>query len=179
MNGRIRGLGLTATVISLLLGTAPAATAVTDTVPSPAIPQAAMRGRWLPPTDDWYRVSYPYGARGSWLAGHHTGVDLAVPYGTSVFSVGTGTVVFAGRSGDYGKAVTIHMVDGYYTLYAHLSRIFVRRGQRVTAETCLGYSGATGRATGPHLHFEVRARRGYGSDVNPVRYLARRGVSID
>ncbi|MFR9755638.1 M23 family metallopeptidase [Streptomyces sp. TR06-5] len=121
-------------------------------------------------------ISARYGIRGDWAAGHHTGIDLAVPVGTPVRSVGTGTVVRAGRSGDYGKAVTVRMDDGNYTLFAHLSRIRVHRGERVRAGTVLGASGNTGRSTGPHLHFEVRAERGYGSDINPVAYLAQRGV---
>ncbi|MCQ4082811.1 M23 family metallopeptidase [Streptomyces sp. RB6PN25] len=178
MNGRIRILGVAATAITLLLGAAPASTAATGDQLTAVPQQAAGSGLWLAPTEDAYRVSLPYGVSGGWMSGHHTGIDLAVPSGTPVYSVGSGTVVFAGYSGDYGNAVTIHMRDGYYTLYAHLSRIRVRRGQRVTADTRIGYSGATGRASGPHLHFEVRARRGYGSDVNPVSYLARHGVDL-
>lgn len=178
MNRRIRRLGLAATTITLLLSTAPGATAVTATGLSPATHHVATSRRWLPPTTHWYRVSLRYGVRGSWIAGHHTGVDLAVPSGTPVYSVGPGTVVSAGRAGDYGKAVKIRMRDGYYALFAHLSHISVHRGERVTAYTRLGYSGATGRATGPHLHFEVRDGRGYGTDVSPVRYLDRHGVRL-
>ncbi|MDJ1133319.1 M23 family metallopeptidase [Streptomyces iconiensis] len=124
------------------------------------------------------RVSQRYGIKGNWAAGHHTGIDLAVPTGTPVRSVGPGTVVFAGWSGDYGKAVTIRMADGKYTLFAHMSTIAVKRGQRVNAGTWLGRSGNTGRSTGPHLHFEVRAKRGYGTDIDPVRYLSRHGVRL-
>lgn len=138
---------------------------------------AGPPGSWSRPVGH-VKVSAPYGIRGSWSAGHHTGIDLAVPTGTPVRSVGAGKVVFAGRSGAYGKAVTIRMKDGNYTLFAHLSKIYVDRGDRVKAGTLLGKSGNTGRTTGPHLHFEVRSQRGYGSDVNPVAYLAQRGVRI-
>ncbi|MGW7516024.1 murein hydrolase activator EnvC family protein [Streptomyces sp. NPDC054796] len=134
-------------------------------------------GGWASPVAGG-RVSQKYGIKGKWAAGHHTGIDLAVPRGTPVRSVGSGTVVFAGRSGAYGKAVTIRMHDGHYTLFAHLSRITVQRGQHVRAGTLIGRSGNSGRTTGPHLHFEVRAQRGYGSDVDPVAYLARKGVRL-
>lgn len=146
--------------------------------------QRILGGRYTGPPGSWTRpvaparVSASYGVRGDWTAGHHTGVDLAVPVGTDVRSVGSGKVVFAGRSGDYGKAVTIRMNDGHYTLFAHLSRIHVDEGDRVEAGTLIGESGQTGRTTGPHLHFEVRAERGYGSDVNPVAYLRNHGVHI-
>lgn len=92
--------------------------------------------------------------------------------------MGAGTVVLARRSGAYGKAVTIRMKDGRYTLFGHLSRITVRPGQKVRARTRLGYSGSTGRSTGPHLHFEVRKSRRYGTDINPLIYLAKHGVRL-
>ncbi|MET8687263.1 M23 family metallopeptidase [Streptomyces sp. NPDC004732] len=125
-----------------------------------------------------FRVTAPYGIRGDWLAGHHTGIDLAVPQGTPVYAVGSGVVLVARWSGAYGNAVTVRMPDGHYALVAHLSTIAVREGARIGAGTFLGRSGATGRATGPHLHLEVRVRRDYGSDINPVSYLAGRGVRL-
>ncbi|NLU66476.1 M23 family metallopeptidase [Streptomyces sp. HNM0574] len=139
---------------------------------------AAPSGGWARPVTGRYPVSQKYGIRGKWAAGHHTGVDLAVPSGTPVRSVGKGRVVFAGTSGDYGKAVTIRMADGKYTLFAHLSKIYVRAGAPVGAGTLIAKSGNTGRSSGPHLHFEVRAKRGYGSDIDPVAYLARKGVRL-
>jgi murein DD-endopeptidase MepM/ murein hydrolase activator NlpD len=164
----------------LLLAIAPTATscvlALAASQVALAAPAGASGGH---PTKARHRlISSPYGVRGSWQAGHHTGIDLAVRTGTRVRSVGSGTVVLAKRSGAYGKAVTIRMNDGHYTLFGHLSRITVRLGQRVRARTHLGYSGATGRATGPHLHFEVRTSRRYGSDINPLTYLARHGVRL-
>ncbi|MEV8015779.1 M23 family metallopeptidase [Streptomyces sp. NPDC086554] len=135
-------------------------------------------GRFALPLRRRFRVSARYGIRGNWIAGHHTGIDLAVPRGTPVHAVGAGTVVLARWSGAYGKAVTVRLRDGHYALYAHLSRIAVRQGARIGTGDRLGSSGATGRATGPHLHLEIRARRGYGSDINPVKYLARRGARL-
>ncbi len=69
------------------------------------------------------------------------------------------------------------MTDGYYTLYAHLSEIHVKDGQVVNGGERAGLSGNTGRSTGPHLHFEVRTSRAYGSDVDPLAYLASHGVA--
>ncbi|MGP3968998.1 M23 family metallopeptidase [Streptomyces sp. 6N223] len=125
-----------------------------------------------------YPVSAAYGIPGSWAAGHHTGVDFATPTGTAVHSVGPGTVVQAEYSGDYGNVVMVEMTDGYYALYAHLSEISVEAGERVGTGTEIGASGSTGRSTGPHLHFEIRTGLGYGSDVDPLAYLAGHGVSV-
>lgn len=141
-------------------------------------PARAATGLWARPMAGDYRVTAPYGIPGNWQAGHHTGIDFAMPVGTPVYSVGPGSVVFAGDAGSYGRAVTIGMDDGHYTLFAHLSAISVREGQRVSGGSRVGSSGATGRVTGPHLHFEVRNGRSYGSDVDPVAYLARRGVRL-
>ncbi|WP_330325399.1 M23 family metallopeptidase [Streptomyces pseudovenezuelae] len=140
--------------------------------------RALAPAKWSRPVRKRARVTMRYGVRGNWLAGYHTGVDLAVAKGTPVYAVGTGVVVLASWSGSYGKAVTIKLSDSRYVLYAHLSRISVARGAKVKAGTRLGSSGATGRATGPHLHFEVRARRPYGSDIDPVKYLARHGLIL-
>ncbi|KOU07674.1 peptidase M23 [Streptomyces sp. NRRL F-5755] len=159
--------GVVPTAIGTVLGLA-----ATEAVP------AVAAGPWTRPIAAHARISSPYGVKGDWAAGHHTGVDFAVRTGTPVSSVGSGTVILAKRSGDYGLAVTIHMTDGYYTLFGHLSRITARVGQRVRAGTRIGYSGATGRTTGPHLHFEVRRTRHYGSDINPLSYLSHRGIRI-
>ncbi|MET7358891.1 M23 family metallopeptidase [Streptomyces sp. NPDC005562] len=142
------------------------------------LPPEGPRPRFRLPLRRHFRVTTRYGTRGSWSAGHHTGVDLAVPRGTPVYAVGAGVVVLARWSGAYGKAVTVRMSDGHYAVYGHLSRIQVRQGSHVRAGTRLGSSGSTGRATGPHLHLEIRARRQYGSDINPYRYLARRGTRL-
>ena len=140
--------------------------------------RALAPAKWTRPIKKRARVTMRYRVRGNWLVGYHTGVDLAVPKGTPVYAVGTGTVVLASWSGSYGKAVTLKMSDGRYVVYGHLNRISVARGAKVKAGTRIGSSGATGRATGPHLHFEVRARRPYGSDIDPVKYLARHGLSL-
>ncbi|MER5936694.1 transglycosylase family protein [Streptomyces sp. NPDC001928] len=121
----------------------------------------------------------PYRKAGSsWSKGYHTGVDFAVPTGTSVKSVGAGQIVSAGWEGSFGYQVVIRHADGRYTQYAHLSAISVKDGQSVGPGQRIGRSGSTGNSTGPHLHFEVRTGPGFGSDVDPVAYLRSGGVRI-
>ena len=120
-----------------------------------------------------------YQAAGSlWSSGSHTGVDFLVDSGTSVHAVAAGTVVSAGWDGSYGNDVIIRHADGKYTLYGHLSQPLVSAGRRVTEGERIGLSGATGNATGPHLHFEVRTGPDYGSDIDPVAYMRGHGVTL-
>ncbi len=90
----------------------------------------------------------------NWRA--HNGVDYSAPTGTPVRAVGDGVVEFAGRQNGYGNVVQLQHASGRSTLYAHLSRIDVHAGQRIEQGQSLGAVGATGWATGPHLHFEFR-----------------------
>jgi murein DD-endopeptidase MepM/ murein hydrolase activator NlpD len=90
----------------------------------------------------------------SWRA--HKGVDYAAPVGTPVRTVGDGTVDFAGWQNGYGNVVQIQHSNERSTLYAHLSRIEVKKGQRVEQGQQIGAVGMTGWTTGPHLHFEFR-----------------------
>ncbi|HGY10463.1 MAG TPA: LysM peptidoglycan-binding domain-containing protein [Oceanithermus profundus] len=99
----------------------------------------------------------------------HTGIDLAAPQGTPIYAAKGGVVVEAGWSRvGYGYYVKVDHGGGVETLYAHMSRIAVKRGQRVKQGALLGYVGRTGFATGPHLHFEVRI---HGGTRNPWSYL--------
>ncbi|WP_320775678.1 LysM peptidoglycan-binding domain-containing M23 family metallopeptidase [Streptomyces sp. CRN 30] len=124
-------------------------------------------------------VGTSYRVSGSmWSSGYHTGVDFAVPTGTSLKAVGSGTVVSAGWGGSYGNQVVVRLADGHYAQYAHLSSLSVSVGQTVGAGQQVGLSGATGNVTGPHLHFEIRTASGYGSDVDPLAYLRAKGVSL-
>jgi murein DD-endopeptidase MepM/ murein hydrolase activator NlpD len=135
-------------------------------------------GAWALPVEN-SRVSTPYKAGGGiWSSGSHTGIDFPVPTGTRVQAVGTGTVVEAGWGGAYGNNVVIKMSDGKYTQYAHLSKITVIKGQTVKGRQQIGFSGATGNVTGPHLHFEARTGPAYGSDMDPVAYLRSHGLSL-
>ncbi len=111
-------------------------------------------------------VGDPFGPRGNRF---HAGIDLIAPRGTSVQAAAPGRVTFAGiAAGGWGKLVVVLHSDGVRTLYAHLSAIDARRGQPVSTGDRLGLVGATGDATGPHLHFEVRVR---GAAVDPSSAL--------
>ena len=89
----------------------------------------------------------------------HAGVDFPAAYGTLVAAAGVGTTIFAGYNREgYGNLVVIQHRLGYTSWYAHLSRVTSWLGERVSGGTRIGYVGATGHATGPHLHFEVRYR---------------------
>ncbi|MFG3348568.1 M23 family metallopeptidase [Streptomyces sp. NPDC048018] len=124
-------------------------------------------------------VSTGYKTGGSlWSSGSHTGIDFHAAYGTTVVSVGSGTVVEAGWGGAYGNNIVIRMNDGTYTQYGHLSAIQVSVGQKVTPGERIGISGSSGNSTGPHLHFEARTGADYGTDINPLSYLRSRGVDV-
>ncbi len=86
----------------------------------------------------------------------HEGVDYGAPIGTSVRTVGDGVVEFAGQQNGYGNVIQIRHSDNRLTVYAHLSRIDVKRGEHVSQGEHIGAVGQTGWATGPHLHFEFR-----------------------
>src|SRR5204862_8080728 len=132
---------------------------------------AALRGP-IPRSPIWlvapirYRIGDGFGPRDN---GFHPGLDFPAPTGTRVTAAGRGRVVFAGwDSGGYGNLVVIEHPQGVRSMYAHLSRIGVRSGQSVVAGSIVGAVGATGFATGPHLHFEVRVR---GAAVDPFTAL--------
>ena len=94
----------------------------------------------------------------------HLGTDYAANQGTVVHATARGRVTHAGWNGGYGKMVEISHANGYRTRYAHLSRIHVKKGQRVEQKDLVGRVGATGRATGPHLHYELILN---GRHINP------------
>ncbi len=108
----------------------------------------------------------------TWRA--HLGVDYAAPQGTAVRSVGDGVVEFAGQQNGYGNVIQVRHTNDRATLYAHLSRIDVKKGQRVEQGQRIGAVGATGWATGPHLHFEFRVN---GHHQDPQR-IARASEAV-
>jgi murein DD-endopeptidase MepM/ murein hydrolase activator NlpD len=114
-----------------------------------------------------FSVNSPYGIRYDPLTGFprmHTGVDLRANYGDAVGASMSGTVLFAGLRGGYGNCVIVDHGNGISTYYAHLSSIAVTTGLVVEAGEYIGQVGSTGRSTGPHLHYEVRAN---GHPVEP------------
>lgn len=108
----------------------------------------------------------------TWRA--HLGVDYGAPTGTPVRAVGDGVVDFAGVQNGYGNVVVVQHPGNRQTLYAHLSRIHVRKGQRVSQSDTVGLVGATGWATGPHLHFEFKVG---GKQVDPMT-IARSSEAV-
>lgn len=104
----------------------------------------------------------------------HLGIDYAAPTGTSVRSIGNGTVEFAGVQNGFGNVVFINHGNNRLTVYGHLSRINVRKGQSVAQSQNIGAVGATGWATGPHLHFEFRIN---GKPTDPVA-IARQSEAV-
>jgi len=101
--------------------------------------------------------------------GFHPGDDLQATYGTPIHACRAGIVVIAGPQGGYGNAVVIDHGGEMATLYGHQSRLAVSENQHVNAGDVIGYVGATGYATGPHLHFEVRLS---GNPVDPTSYIS-------
>jgi len=99
----------------------------------------------------------------------HSGADLKGKHGTPVGAAGDGVVTFTGRYYGYGNMITIDHGGGVVTAYAHLQKILVKPGTVITAGDLIGEVGSTGRATGPHLHFEVRLE---GRPVDPATALA-------
>jgi murein DD-endopeptidase MepM/ murein hydrolase activator NlpD len=125
------------------------------TTSTPGGPVRFLRPLNVPEGDGF---GYPGGRR-------HDGIDFPAPYGTPIGAAGVGTVISAGwNSGGYGNLVIVQHRLGYQTWYAHQSRFAVHVGSRVAGGVVIGYVGATGHATGPHLHFEVRHN---GVPINP------------
>src|SRR5947209_2426417 len=100
----------------------------------------------------------------------HPGIDISAQYGLPVTAAGNGEVIFAGRDPGYGGLVIVDHGGRLDTLYGHLSALYVREGQQVHRGQAIGAVGATGRATGAHLHYEVRVN---GAPVDPRRYLGK------
>ncbi len=99
----------------------------------------------------------------------HKGVDIAAPSGTLVVAALSGKVVYAGSGfSGYGKTVIIDHQNGFLSLYSHLRRILTKVGRMVRQRDVIGKVGKTGRATGPHLHFEIRHDERL---VNPLEFM--------
>ena len=123
------------------------------------------------PMDGRVEVTSTFGVRLDPFYGRpalHTGVDLMGALGDDVEATAAGTVTLAGPNGGYGNMVEIDHGQGLSTRYAHLSSVVVAPNQRVTAGDVIGRVGASGRATGPHLHYETRVA---GEPVDPMRFL--------
>ena len=133
-------------------------------------------GTFTPPVSSTRRTSffgdrrvfqYSNGGRDSSI---HAGIDYGVPAGTEVRACGTGKVVLARNRIVTGNSVIIEHLPGVYSMYYHMDNLAVSEGALVTAGTLLGQSGATGLATGPHLHWEIRVA---GENTDPDAFIAR------
>lgn len=119
-----------------------------------------------------YRVDPVYHTRR-----FHSGMDFTAPTGTDVYATGNGTISFVGWKQGYGNTVVVSHGFGYTTLYAHLYKPLVRKGQKVHRGDVIALVGNTGKSTGPHLHYEVRfkdkpvdPRNFYFQDLSPEEY---------
>ncbi len=147
-----------------------------DAIAGPAV-LAALRS---PPLRSPIALAWPlqlpigdrFGPRGSRF---HAAIDFPAPPGVRVRAAAGGRVVYAGwRAGGWGREVTVAHGLGVRSLYAHLSSVSVRVGERVKSGATVGLVGATGDASGPHLHFEVRLR---GAVIDPLSTLGPRSAS--
>jgi peptidoglycan hydrolase-like protein with peptidoglycan-binding domain len=138
-----------------------------DGVAGPATYAALRRQRPRAPYTVQRPIHAPVGDRfGPRENRFHPGVDFPAPYGRTIRAAASGRVVRAGwHPGGYGNLVAIRHRGHVRTLYAHLSRILVHRGQRISAGTLIARVGSSGASTGPHLHFEIRVR---GAAANPL-----------
>lgn len=107
--------------------------------------------------------------------GFHSGVDMSDRRGTPIYASAEGEVVFAGRQRGYGRIVKVRHAFGFETVYAHMNKIRVKVGQRVSRGARIGDMGNTGRSTGTHLHYEVRVN---GEPVDPMKFI-KAGRHVD
>ena len=129
---------------------------------------------------DGARITSGFGMRLHPLLGYtkmHKGVDFGVPSGTPIMAAGDGTIELAGFNGSYGNYVRIRHGNGYGTAYAHMSRLAqgIYTGKHVTQGQVIGFVGATGRATGPHLHYEVLSGN---NQINPTSAKIPTGTKL-
>ena len=124
------------------------------------------------------RITSSYGMRFHPVLGKrkkHNGVDYGAAIGTKVWTVARGRVKYAAWAGASGKLIIVSHANGYETIYAHLSKIHVRKGQYVAQRQLIGRVGNTGRSTGPHLHYGMKR---HGRYVDPLRQRFSRGAPL-
>jgi murein DD-endopeptidase MepM/ murein hydrolase activator NlpD len=132
---------------------------------------AASAHSWVPFMGGGYQLTSGFGMRWGSM---HPGQDFAVPVGTPVKSMSTGTVIFAGWQGGYGNKVEIRYWDGTVSWFAHNSKLLVKQGENVAPGEVVSLSGNTGHSTGPHVHVEIHPND--GSPVPPMPWLKKMGA---
>jgi len=120
---------------------------------------------------DYYYITSSYGKRkdpvnNRWA--HHYGLDMGSSYRAPVYTAAAGTVIHAGWKGKYGKLVEIDHGNGVVSKYGHLSKVLVKKGEKVSHRTKVGLVGSTGRSTGAHLHYEISVN---GKTKNPMKFI--------
>lgn len=114
-------------------------------------------------------ITSRFGSKESIRTSAHKGIDIGAPNGTPIYAAADGTVTYASyNSGGYGNLVIISHGNGIETYYGHCSKLYVKKGQSVSAGDNIAAVGSTGRSTGNHLHFEIRQN---GSQINPQKYV--------
>ncbi|MEP9384115.1 peptidoglycan DD-metalloendopeptidase family protein [Nocardioides cheoyonin] len=131
----------------------------------------------LPIAPGVYHLTGRFGDVSGLWATIHTGLDFAAPYGTPIHAVARGTVTSTGYDGSYGNKTVVTLPDGTELWYCHQSEYAVSVGDTVEEGEVIGYVGATGNVTGPHVHLEVRP--GGGDPVDPDEALRQHGVNPD
>jgi murein DD-endopeptidase MepM/ murein hydrolase activator NlpD len=127
-------------------------------------------------------ISTAYRKPGKWWStGFHTGIDIACPTGSEVFAVQSGTVTGTTWGKSYGTQIVIDQdaiegakrIPGGWAIYAHLSKVLVKPGDKVKKGDKIGLSGNTGNSTGPHLHYEIRNQLRWtgGKDQDPMPFI--------
>lgn len=123
------------------------------------------------PSDDYSEISSPYGYRNDPFTrkrAFHHGIDIPMPENTPVLSTAAGTVEKTGTNKVSGRYIVIKHKN-HKTIFAHLNRVIVKEGSSVKPGDSIGYSGNTGRSTGPHLHYQISTRK--GTTINPINFI--------
>jgi len=136
--------------------------------PYAVIIEEGEQGDYIPSI--WPVNGYVTGYFGEMRSGGHIhkGLDIAAASGSNIYAPGSGIVIFTGWQGGYGNTIMVHHGSGITTLYGHLKKILVGRGQTISRGDVIGLVGSTGVSTGPHLHYEIRIN---GKRVDPMNYL--------
>ena len=140
-------------------------------------PSTDPNGWWIPTTG---RISAPYGdTDGGLHKNGHPGCDIAAPKGSNIMSTRAGKIIWAAMGvsgsgyGGYGNCVCVDHLDGYHSIYGHMSAINVNNGDKVTQGQSIGQVGSTGLSTGNHCHFELRKN---GARVDPASFIPKLGT---
>tara|TARA_B100001971_G_C18268046_1_gene596669 strand:- start:107393 stop:107950 length:558 start_codon:yes stop_codon:yes gene_type:complete len=126
-------------------------------------------GDFIWPVPSSKKISSHFGKRGS---RRHEGIDIPARHGSNILAARGGKVTFSGRMRGYGNIVVVKHDGGYHTVYAHNSKNYAKKGQRVSTGEVIALVGNTGRSTGSHLHFEVRKNN---VNQNPMAYYKKSG----